>query len=125
MFFVETAMFQLSKSELFIRNLHFHVYWDCQMENIKAFGQYLHCTIDSPYKHVDLKQDTCKSFSYFPSLVFEILYLRSCSLPLPNCLVVFSSLSMDINELFGTRCCAHNYCCICKTRATHSFYFCT
>lgn len=55
-----TAMFQFSQSELFVRNLHFHVYWDCPIENMKAFGQYLHCTIDSPYKHTDLKQDTCK-----------------------------------------------------------------
>lgn len=30
------------------------------MENVKAFGQYSHSIIESPYKYIDLKQDTYK-----------------------------------------------------------------
>lgn len=52
-----------------------HVYWDCKMDNIKAFGQYSHSIIDFPYKYIDLKQDTFKRTGKLKLLSFSCVWV--------------------------------------------------
>lgn len=51
----------------------------------------------------------CKNFSYFPFHMFGSPCFRSCSPSLSIFLAMFSSLSMDINGLFGMHCNVRNY----------------